>query len=365
MNTINIGLLLPSSTILPISKDFERGINDGIKQQNTGSLLEVEITKAFIGQGSLNQTEDVCNRFFTYDDVDVVTGVISGKVAGEIAEKFNKRQKPLIVNNLGEYVPDFSKLGEQVFVNSLNLWQHAWAIGYYGVKEFGKKGMFIGSVYDAGYDFSKMFYLGMKAADEQSQWSFSVPPMPPAGGLSDLSVIFPFLEKYQPDFVFATFCGAETTLFINEFIKRGWHHKTKLMGLPFLLAPFEPLEEDITIYTTVPFEENPEIGAEKAFYHMGLSTGKAIIEAALKSESSSIGNAIQKLNQFSHTNTGNPAHLISDTVSKITLVKNSIRAQKEHIGAEFTPYFFDQNSSHTNPPLDEIRAGWYNAYLSI
>jgi hypothetical protein len=83
------------------------------------------------------------------------------------------------------------------------MWQHAWTLGNWGVKTFGNKGMFIGSVYDAAYSFSQMFYEGMMAADSAAQWSFSIPPNPPAGMLSDMSVIFPFLEKYQPDFVFA------------------------------------------------------------------------------------------------------------------------------------------------------------------
>ncbi|MBC8051667.1 MAG: ABC transporter substrate-binding protein [Sphingobacteriaceae bacterium] len=363
MNKISIGLLLPSSSIFPISKDFEKGLNAGLKQNDPD--LEVEIIKAFIGQGSVSQTEDACNKFFTYDDADIVTGIISGKVADEIAEKFNKRKTPLLVNTLGEYIPNFSKLGDHVFINSLNLWQHAWSLGYYGVKHFGKKGMFIGSVYDAGYDFSKMFHLGMKAADEESEWSFSVPPMPAPGQLSNMDVIFPFLEQYQPDFVFAAFCGTETTMFINEFIKRGWQHRTKLLGLPYLLTPFSPLGDDISIYTTLLSEEHPELQPDRAFYHLGFQSGCMISQAALENAAS----LSDSLSIQSHlVNKRYPEHIVAEInkAGKLSFVQNDIKAHDTKISRQkIVEYEYMPHLSKINPPIDEIRAGWYNPYLSI
>ena len=363
MSKLSIGLLLPTSTIFPLSKDFEKGLNEGIEQNNPD--LELEIIKAFIGQGGITQTEEACNKFFTYDDVDIVTGIISGKVADEIAEKFNKRKKALLVNTLGEYIPTFSKLGDHVFINTLNLWQHAWSLGYYGVKQFGKKGMFIGAVYDAGYDFSKMFHLGMKAADEESEWSFSVPPMPAPGQLSNMDVIFPFLEQYQPDFVFAAFCGTETTLFINEFIKRGWHHRTKLLGLPFLLAPFSPLNDDITIYTTQLSEKQPELKPDRAFYHLGFQSGSMIAQAAFEN----ISSLSDSLSRQSDLVTKRYPEQITAEIKearKLSFIKNDIKAYNTKIsGQHLIKYEYMQHPTKINPPIDEIRAGWYNSYLSI
>lgn len=364
MEKITIGLLLPSSTIFPVSKDFEKGIKEGLNY-NPDFKLEVEIIKEFVGQGDVREIEKACNKFFNYDDVDIVTGVISSKATHEIADSFKNQQKPLVVNNTGGHIPDISKLNEYIFINSSHLWQHAWTMGHWGVKKLGKKGMFIGAVYDAGYSFSHMFYLGMETADQQREWSFSVPPMPAPGTLSNMDVIFPYLEKYEPDFVFATFCGAETTLFINEFIKRGWHHRTKLTGLPYLLAPFEPLGDDITIYTTVPFNNAPEITAEKSFYHLGIQTGQNIAEAASKADSggAELKDQLAKLNCMFN---------ISDQIndgpqSQLTIVQNEIKAnEKTFVSKELMNWdTFGMNINAMRPLTAEISTGWYNPYLCI
>lgn len=364
MDKIHIGLLLSSSTILPLGKDFEKGLNEAIKLQQDHNTLQIEITKAFIGQGGIKQTEETCTKFFTYDDVDIVTGVLSNKVIVEIAEKFNTRQIPLVANNLGCYLPA-SELNEHVSINSLNLWQHAWSIGHWGVKTFGKKGMFVSALYDAGYSFSQMFHLGMQSADAESEWSFSVPPMPANGELTDMSVIFPFLEKYTPDFIFAAFCGAETTLFINEFIKRGWHKKTKLIGLPFLLAPFKPVDDDITIYTTSPHNNEVDFVAENVFYNLGYQTGSMIAEAANLSDGTDLSYQIQQSKKRFSLADNNDSN--ATTSERVCFIKNDIAAHEKaivrHVIESYPTYSI--NHPEIKTLTEELNFGWENPYLCI
>jgi len=78
MKQIHIGLLIPSSTILPIGKDYEKGLKEGL---SNFPELEFEITKEFIGQGGQVKTEEAINKLITYDDVHIVTGVVSGMSA--------------------------------------------------------------------------------------------------------------------------------------------------------------------------------------------------------------------------------------------------------------------------------------------
>jgi branched-chain amino acid transport system substrate-binding protein len=361
MDTINIGLLLPTSTIFPIGKEFEKGLKTGLKEAGDANI-EIEITKEFVGQGDIKTTENACNKLFNFDDADLVTGIVSNQTAKNLAERFKSRQTSFLISNVGGHVPNVTLFNEYVFVNSMHLWRQAYTLGYAGVKQFGKKGMFIGSVYDAGYSFSHLFHQGMMAADPQAQWSFSVPPMPPAGSLSDMSVIFPFLEQYQPDFIMATFCGAETTLFLNEFIARGWHHKTKVLGLPYLLAPFAPLNDDITIYTTRPFEDSPEVTPANAFYHLGLQAGKNIANAAkLSPDRAGLRDALSSLKCMFN---------VADTdlvyADKFTLVENTIKATEEAFTskdmAEWPAFNLSTEQIRT---LSEEVAGWYNPYLCI
>ncbi len=360
MNNLHIGLLLPSSGVLPMSKYFEKGLKEGLANYNP-SKYSVEITKEFIGQGGLKQTENAIVKLCNYDDVDLVTGIISNKSAENFSSKFIGTKKLFLINNLGENIPDLNELNPFVFTNSVGLWQHAWSMGYWGVKTFGKKGMYISSIYDAGYSFSHMFHDGMMAADVESVWSFSVTPMPIAGQLSDISVVFPFIEKYEPDFIFATFCGAETTLFINEFINRGLHKKIKLLGLPFLLEPFQPLKDDITIYTsTAP----PFLQANSLFYQLGWQTADFIHEASLVGLSGvhahlkQLGKAIE---------VGETTFLTQheNGINTITIVKNEIEAMSENIKTENLTEVETFPLSQLTQFTFENKIGWNNPYLCV
>lgn len=360
MNITKIGLLIPSSTIFPIGKDFDKGLKKGL-----GSISDkVEIHNEFIGQGNFKKAEDAVMKFIDFYDVDIVTGILSGIVTEYIAPKFANKKKPLLISELGECFPNPSRLNEFIFVNSHHIWQHAWALGNWAVKNIGKKGMFVGGVYDAGYSFSQMFYEGMISADSEAFWSFSVPPNPPPGKLSDMSVIFQYLEQYQPDFVFATFCGGEATLFLNEFISKGWHEKTQLLGLPFLLAPFHPLVGDISVYTTLPDAAIPQMKAEETFYNLGYRAGAMIAEAA---QADSIHQGLldnSKTIQLGGTNyilqPGNPDE-------SITIAENIIQANETIIKQNIiaTTSTLSLRNENLSDYISELQGGWQNPYLCI
>ena len=55
---ISIGLLLPMSTILPMSKQFETGFKEGIKSLQTEEGWEVTLYSEFTGPGSHRKNEE-------------------------------------------------------------------------------------------------------------------------------------------------------------------------------------------------------------------------------------------------------------------------------------------------------------------
>jgi hypothetical protein len=179
-----------------------------------------------------------------------------------------------------------------------------------------------------------------------------------------MSIIFPFIEEYKPDFIFAGFCGAETTLFLNEFIKRGFHHKIKVLGLPYLLAPFAPLDEDITIYTTLPFENAPEISSSKVFYHLGQQTGEAISKAIVKANSKSeLRDQMAALDVF--FNVGEQKN--NDVAATITIMQNDIKANETTFNSTKLAQWetFGLNTTQMAPLTAGVGSGWYNPYLCI
>jgi len=362
---LNIGLLLPNSNILPVAKDFEKGFKTALK--NLDSAIEVEINKEFIGGGGTAATESALSKLVNYNNVDIVSGVLSARVTESIAATCKRKHKPLIVNNLGASLPDLSLLNEYVYINSYHLWQHAWALGYWGVKNLGKKGMFVGSVYDAGYSFPHMFHKGMMAANDESEWFFSVPPMPPKDELSDMSVIFPYLEAYQPDFIFAAFCGSEAPLFLNEFISRGWHKRTKVLGLPYLLAPRAPLADYITIYTTqIATPGNPVI-AENSFYQLGYDSGNLLQKVLSEYRGTDIQQALQAQNgivEFGGTNYIANESKPADTV---TITANHVFAgpvEKSSTEVTTVDVLPVRDESFLNNK-NEVNFGWMNPYLCV
>lgn len=361
MKQLSVGVLLPYSTILPVSKDFEKGIKAGIAAHGAGNV-QIEIIKEFIGQGSTKQTEDAVSKFFNFHEVDVITGIVSHKVADDIAEQFEKKQIPFIVSDLGGHIPDVGKLNGYTYLNSMHLWQHAWAIGKWGVETFGPKGMYVAALYDSGYSFSQMFHAGMMAADVNAQWSFSVCPMPASGALSDISVVFPFIEQNQPDFIFANFCGTETTLFLNEFISRGWHKKTNIIGLPYIISPFAPLDDDITIYSTLAAKSNTAVAPLNAFFHLGYEAGIIISQAALNGEN--INTELQKLFEGMRLS---QQSLSYTKPYNIQITKTEIKAgtsgnETELIG---TLDNFSGDYDSMKSLINEINFGWMNPYLCI
>ena len=359
MDKITIGVLLPTSTILPISKDFEKGLKEGLKQE--GSDLEIEIVKEFIGQGDPKMVEKACVKFFSYDDVDLVTGVASVKVASGLAERFKNQKKVFLVNDLGAHIPNTNELNEYIFINSPHLWRQAWTLGNWGVKTFGKKGMFIASVYDAGYSFSQMFYEGMKAADKECEWSFSVPPMPPAGELSKMDVIFPFLEQYQPDFIFPVFCGGETAVFLNDFIARGWHHRTQIVATPYLLEPFNAVNADLSVYTATSTLTEPLVHPLKQFHQMGLQSGIAIARAAAASNGTDLREQLAKC-----SNLFNMAHQLADDEQATIFKHNIVTGQPTYTTATLTQWpTHTLNVEVLKPLMAQLNSGWNNPYLGI
>jgi len=357
MEKLQIGLLLPNSSILPASKDYERGLNEGIKAYN--SELEYETIREFTGQGQLKQTDECCNRLINYHEANVITGIVSSKVIEHMADKFKQRNVPIVVSDLGGHIPRLTEINQHIFYNSMHLWSHAWALGYWGVQTLGKKGMSVSAIYDGGYSYAERLHEGMSAANPECEWSFAICPMPADGGLSDMTTLFPHIDQHEPDFILAAFCGTETTLFLNEFIRRGYHKKIKVVGLPFLMAPFAPLEDDITIYTTMPFEDASK-RAEKSFFHLGYSAGTAIAKAA------GSGDAFKD-----HLRTNEQLVSVKDdgnitAVKEVHIMQHNVTANAPSftsVVVSTAPVQVPMDVINTKPP--ELEFSWLNPYLCI
>jgi len=371
---VTIGLLLPSSTIMPMGKDFEKGVKKGLNKLEGYSDWDVDIVPEFIGQGGKEKILEAISKLLTYDDADIITGVISNKSVAEVAERFEKTKKPLLVNNLGEHLPDISRYNKNIFINSTNLWQQIWSLGNWGVKQFGKKGMIVSGLYDAGYSFAAMLQAGMLAADTEAVMPFAVAPVQVPGELADIKSVFQYIDQFDPDFVFAAFCGEEATLFLDEYIKRGLHKSKPLLGLPYLLQSFSE-KDTIEIYTTISTQVKLEgdslvsaaEGAFNPFPMLGYEAGLIIADALNEGGKKVLQDQLQGSGSIStrgHLNI-NPSLLGDNT--HVYLVKNGFDGDLEtstRIVMEELPTV-KVNDDNVQQLIHEFSTGWFNPYMGV
>lgn len=374
MNKLTIGLLLPVSTIIPMARDFEQGLKQAIEDQVNLSNWEIELIPEFIGQGSKLRVEESIEKLFSYYHVDVVTGVVSNMVGMVVANKFERYKKPFIMNNIGEHMPNPALFNPYIFINSTHIWQQIWSLGYWAVKTFGNKGMFVASVYDAGYSFSNMLSLGMKAADQESTMPFSIAQLTPGAKTADPRTVFEHIEMFQPDFIFSAFCGEEATAFQEAYANTAAKN-IPLIALPFLLQDFDHKDQELEIYTALSSTASVSMGEtenevalqDQTYYQLGKETGMILAEA-LKIKGS--GNLIDALNQVKVNSDRGLLHIDAQTLgrdSQVYLLRNKHSGNRNNIKTEVVRKLETVriNDKALNDSLQQVSSGWENPYLGI
>jgi len=374
MNKLTVGLLLPISTITPMARDFQQGLKQALADQVNQYDFEIEFILEFIGQGSTSKVEEAIDKLFSYYHVDVVTGIVSNMVGMAVAPKFERHKKPFIMNNIGAHIPNPALFNPYVFINSTHTWQQIWSLGYWAVKAFGNKGMFVASIYDAGYSFSNMLSLGMQAADKQSTMPFSISQVTPGAKTTDPKTVFEHIEMFKPDFIFSAFCGEEATVFQEAYANADTKN-IPLLALPFLLQNFDAKDQDLEIYTTLSSTEQVSLGEirneialqDQTYYQLGKETGMILAEA-LKIKSD--GNLLDALKRVKVNSERGELHIDAPKLgenNKVYLVKNTHPGNRNAIKSELvceleTVGIDDETLGES---LQGPFSGWENPYLGI
>lgn len=375
MKTLTLGLLLPSSSILPMGKDFERGVKRGMQELMNDETWQVEVVPEFIGQGAYKRVDEAVGKLFSYDGVDMIVGIVSHKVAQRVAEKFEKNRKPFLINNIGEHLPDPSFYNPYILLNSTHSWQQLWSLGNWAIKKFGSKGMFVGSLYESGYSFLSMMKMGMMAADPECKLPFAVAPLPKEQKMADPRAVFSAIEEQQPDFIFSFFCGEEASIFLEEYIRAGYHKKIPLIGLPFLLESFNAGDESVEIYTAVSSYAEKQPGDMNGtgttmlnpFPELGYETGKLIAEAVRKANGANLHQALKEVSVETGRGVLNVNGMVPGEKNRVYLVKNTHTGDQHKINKEILQEL--PSIEITDPAitkvLKEASSAWENPYLGI
>lgn len=368
-NTMKIGLLLPNSGILPMARTFEEGIKDELGMLETQPELIVEL----ISNGDLKATGDAIRKFQEYHGAEIITGILNDRAVNSLAPKFQSKKSILLVNNLGETWPNPDVYGKTVFLNSFNLWQQIWALSKWAVEHIGTKGMYAAGLFDSGFSFISAMDLGMRASSTENKWAFAIAPAPGAidGDLAQVHEVIPHIQREKPDFVFANFCGKEASLFLECFVNAGLHKEVALIGLPYLIEPFEnPNNEEIKFHTSRLRRKNgnQQISPfewKKDYFELGKVTG-SILREAISSETP-VDEALSSMTEIKGLGTINLD--ARQAGSEFEIVRYDVRLFGEVESGEVLATEVIESSDYNNPDLVSISqadsSGWFNPYLAI
>ncbi len=367
MRSISIGMMLPTSGIRPMGKEYKRAFEKAINQTLDGSEYEPEIIVELINDGSIKPINDALDRFFGYHDVDIVTGIVSCEGMQHSLERFEKREVPFLCSNVGEHFFPSAGYNDHVFLNSPHLWQQSWLLGYFAASHLGKNGLIFSATYDIGYAFMQAFQVGVRDAENETNCEVSLIPMPPDGGLSPVQEAFDQVNLESKDFVFALFSGEEADLFINEFKSRNLDKKVALCALPFLLDSGKQDLSGLSVYTTVDQSNvKSDILYTDVFGNLGASAGTAIGETILANNgeigASGLNDALRKLDNTKLYQSTFSAKLLGD----ISVLKNTFGKDNKHDFTILLQKTVDlDGDKDLNALRDAMTSNWVNPYLGV
>jgi branched-chain amino acid transport system substrate-binding protein len=374
MKTATVGVILPTSSILPMSRYFEAGLKQGLKGLSEEGW-EINVVSELVGPGSKQRVSEALNNLSGHYQADIITGIVSNKVAEDIADLVGKNKKPVLINNVGEHLPNSRLFNEYAFLHSNHLWKQLWSMSKWAVEEFGTKGMFVAGLYDTGYSFMNMMKLGMEAANPECVQPFSIAQPSAMGQLANPRDVIKHIEEFQPDFVMSAFCGQEASAFMEAYIESGFHKNLPLISLPFLLESFDAKGEQIEVYTTTSSYADILQGSlngsgeklQHPFSDLGFESGLMIAETLKQSNGSDLHEVMKTLKVEGNNGLFKVSPDKTGENKKVFLVKNihagDQKTIERHIVKELPTIEIDDPIIIAT--LNEPSSGWENPYLGV
>lgn len=216
---IKIGFLVPYSSIYPqMIPSLISGFYSAVPEKYH-SLFQV--IPEYVGQGGEKQVVDAANKLLNFHQVDILSGLISYLVLPSLIPGIEKRNRLGFFFDLGEYIPYTHHLSDSIFVNSFQMWQSEFALGYWAHQQFGERGTVIMPIYDGGYHLQSAFRQGAVMAGADNLDIQVLKYHPENCNAEQIQSVLDKVKSQNPSFVHALFCGSEAEEFFNEYHKAG------------------------------------------------------------------------------------------------------------------------------------------------
>lgn len=277
---LKIGFLIPYSGVYPfygqhLMAGILLGLNHDPFRQN-----EVQFVPTYTKMGDAKSTLDAVNQLAFFEQVDIISGLISYRAIPDLVPVLDKLNKMAFFFDMGEYIPWFNNLSPNIFYSSQQIWQSQYALGYWAHKEFGDTGTMVMPVYEAGYHLSSAFTRGATMAGS-TQMGLHVLPRDPANiNHFDLTNFFAEIKKNTPSYVHAIFGGTMG----DEFLKR-WKQSEFYRHIPLTVVEnmaYDDVLEDaadveLELYAATSWNRNAENARNKEFVKKFETTGGQMV----------------------------------------------------------------------------------------
>lgn len=267
-SALTIGFLTPYSGVYPtysahLVTGWLLGMGlDPVRQRT------VQFMPEYTHMGGADASVAAARKLLFFNNVDILSGLISYKVAPDIIPLVENTRRPAFFFDMGEYIPHFPYLSPDVFYASHQLWQSQYAFGKWAQGHFGDGGHMIMPTYEAGYHLHSAFKEGVTAAGS-TQISMTVLPHDENDPKRmELDGLFTKLAKDPPPYVHAIFAGSMGTRFLEKWIQSGFHKKIPLL-INETMAYDDILEDikhiDLEIYTSMMWMREDQNKANQQF----------------------------------------------------------------------------------------------------
>ncbi len=381
-----IGLLIPRAGMY---NNFGNNIFAGLKlsldeADISGSCSPDKIRVMELGTNP-NEAVEKVKSLIEKDNVDILSGVINPVIAERLHETLERNKTFLILIEAGANILRNGEISPYIFHNNLGYWRSNFAVGEWGVRNYGKKVFVASSFYESGYDALYSFNLGVEKAGGKVIKTY-VSHVP--SKTMEMNFLIQSIDEAKPDFVFASYSGKEVVEFANAFSRSSNVNKIPLVGSSIMAENFNH-DNSISLLpgmisasswsSKLNSEENKSF--EKSFLKatgkhadsfavLGYDTG-LLINAAVNSAGSKLKNVTKVRETFRNSVTNSPrgflrfdsmTHNIQTPVYLQKLVVNN-NGFYNRIIDELKPVC---EKYHMLTALrNETRTGWLNAYLNV
>ena len=120
---IKIGFLTPYSGVYPfyghhLMAGILLGLYPGAVKQN-----EIQFIPVYTKKGDPKSVQEAVNKLVFFDQVDMISGLISYKSLPDIIAVIENHNKLAFFFDMGEFIPYFNHLSPRIFYSSQQIWQ--------------------------------------------------------------------------------------------------------------------------------------------------------------------------------------------------------------------------------------------------